>query len=126
MKKNTKNQYKTLLAVLITTLMIASVFGSRAFIMTKGDIIDQQQTSTAGGCASMSVPGYAQSFKPTLSPLTKVELHMSYAGNPNVDFVVSIRSDLINGDDLTWISKTAAQIGGGMRFGWCATRSLIS
>ena len=51
----------------------------------------------------------AQSFKPSLDTLTKVELYVNKVGSPSADLVVSIRSSL-SGQDLTAISKSPSQI----------------
>jgi parallel beta-helix repeat protein len=52
---------------------------------------------------------YAQSFKPTLNTLTKVELYIDRTGTPPDDLVVSIR-DTPTGSDLTSISVPASMI----------------
>ena len=64
------------------------------------DTLDQQQTVDSGYSWSISEYGYyAQSFKPTLSQLTRVQLLLFKQGTPG-GLTISIRSSL-TGPDLT-------------------------
>ena len=64
------------------------------------DILDQQQLVDSNYAFAVSENGYyAQSFKPTLGWLTRVELKLYKIGNP-VGLRISIRSNL-TGSDLT-------------------------
>lgn len=73
------------------------------FIKTIGklnfDILDQQQTYDSGWSWGVIGPTaeFAQSFKPTLSTLTKVQLLLLKQGNPT-GLTIAIRSSLTGGD----------------------------
>ena len=71
--------------------------------ISSGDEVDQENDFSNDGALFIweEVCG-AQSFKPTLSILTRVELHCGES-SPIEDVIVSIRSSL-DGDDLTSIS----------------------
>ena len=93
---------------------ISSNAGSGTFnvyvnVILSNDILDQQQTlyNRYFACYSMYVGG--QSFKPTLSMLTRVEIYMRKSGVPSNDVVLSIRSNPY-GSDLVSISKPGSQI----------------
>jgi len=67
------------------------------------DILDQQQIQYCGWCFGITGAGMlAQSFKPTLKTLTKVELYMYQKGSPT-GLKISIRSSL-SGEDLTSVT----------------------
>jgi len=63
------------------------------------EIIDQSQTNVGTGCVMWN-HFLAQSFKPSMSPLTKVDLLLWWAEPyPNMNIIVSIRESL-DGEDL--------------------------
>lgn len=72
------------------------------------DTLDQQQTVDSGFSWAISENGYyAQSFKPTLSQLTRVELLMFKKGTPD-GLRISIRSSLTDSDlTLKYISASS-------------------
>ena len=73
------------------------------------DTVDQQQTLDSLVSYSISEYGYyAQSFKPTLNQLTKVELRLYKVGTPT-GLTISIRSSL-TGADLTSKYLSSASI----------------
>jgi len=109
-----KKGIKIVISFLMVQIVIFSVLSGTVIGNENGDELDQEQTSSAGWVGSLSVPGFAQSFRPTMKYLTRIELHMAKTGTPNVDFVVSIRKN-INDADLVSVSKTGDQIGGGAR-----------
>ena len=68
---------------------------------TINDTIDQNQTGNCGhGIDIYNETIYAQSFKPSVEVLTKVQLFLSREGNPSDDakITVSIRSSLYRND----------------------------
>jgi hypothetical protein len=69
------------------------------------DELDQYQDISDGSFATLSEhPNWAQSFKPSLNVLTRVELWCSGTVGVTGNFVVSIRDDLY-GEDLRMTSK---------------------
>jgi hypothetical protein len=65
---------------------------------TNEEIIDQSQTDIGTGCIIWN-HFLAQSFKPSMSPLTKVELPLWWGDpKPDVDVIVSIRENLCGND----------------------------
>ena len=72
------------------------------------EIVDQSQTNIGTGCV-MYNQYLAQSFKPTKTPLTKVELLLWRDVNPISDMIVSIRES-IYGDDLVSIAVPACEL----------------
>lgn len=93
---------------------IISVFVGTSFALNISngenfdDVPDQYQTTKTG-----SIGGFefrvAQSFKPTLNKLTRVELLAEKTGSPYGDLTISIRRYL-NGDDYTSITMLAQDI----------------
>ena len=73
------------------------------------DQLDQQQPDSNRFTFVIDLAHRAQSFKPQLEVLTRVELYMYKYGNINSDIVISIRDNLY-GNDLTVCSKSAYQI----------------
>jgi len=73
------------------------------------DQLDQQQPDFNRFTFVIALAHRAQSFKPQMEVLTRVELYMYKYGNINSDIVVSIRNNLY-GNDLTVCSKSAYQI----------------
>jgi VCBS repeat-containing protein len=71
--------------------------------------LDQEQTQGNLNFLAYGDRWGAQSFKPTLKTLTRVELYVKKRGSPPNDLVVSIR-DSLTGNDLTAISKPASLI----------------
>lgn len=71
--------------------------------------LDQQQTKTGYNFAIFSSRWGAQSFKPTLGVLTKLELFIGKQGSFSSDIIVSIRSDP-SGSDLSVVIKSASEI----------------
>jgi len=71
--------------------------------ITLDEIVDQQQTHSGGGGILCGNWIWAQSFKPRLITLTKVEILLSKVGNPPHDIVISIKESL-DGDVLASIS----------------------
>jgi len=79
---------------------------------TMNDTIDQNQTGNCGkGIAIYNETMYAQSFKPSLGILTKVQLFLSREGNLSDDakIIVTIRSSLYR-MDLAYKSINGSQI----------------
>jgi hypothetical protein len=73
------------------------------------DGLDQENTDWKGsGLAGLTYP-MAQSFKPTLNLLTRVELIAWRVGNPQGNLTISIRENL-SGTDLTNVSILAENI----------------
>jgi len=70
---------------------------------------DQQQTQYEKGAPISGKIWLAQSFKPTKSMLTKVELYVKRSANTRTNLVVSIRKEL-NGEDLTSIEVSPERI----------------
>ena len=80
------------------------------------DEIDQQQDKYDG--ASTALLGtmlFAQSFKPSLGTLTRVELLMNKLGDLYGDSILSIRESL-SGEDLTSVSKESLEINNDMEW----------
>jgi len=82
---------------------------SVAQIRYSKSVIDQQQTQDYRFAGTYDRFWNGQSFKPTLSTLTNVELYMMRLGTPPNDVVLSVRSSL-HGPDLTSISIPALAI----------------
>jgi hypothetical protein len=95
-------------------ISISSNGGSGTFtvsvtVIEQTETLDQQQTQYNNNFALYTTRWGGQSFKPTASTLTRVELYMRKAGSPPADVVLSIRSS-ISGPDLVSLSKSASQI----------------
>ena len=73
------------------------------------EVLDQQQTQYNNNFALYTTRWGGQSFKPTVTLLTRVEVYMRKAGSPPSDVVLSVRSSL-TGADLVSVSKPASQI----------------
>jgi len=109
-----KEVVKKSLVVGVILLFSGTVFASNisSNMAFYGDELDQQQTiwtEYEGYGIHNSDEMMAQSFKPTLSVLTRVELAAGNFGNPSGNLVVSIRSSL-NGEDLTSAYVSAQDI----------------
>ena len=65
------------------------------------DVLDQNQSDDSGWSRVLLIQGsmFAQSFKPSLNVLTRVELLLVKVGSPH-ELTISIRSNL-SGEDLT-------------------------
>jgi VCBS repeat-containing protein len=74
-----------------------------------GDEVDQEQTQDNYNFIVYDDRWGAQSFKPTLGTLTRIELYMQRRGNPPNNVVVSIRESL-TGEDLVVIYKSPSEI----------------
>lgn len=88
------------LGILVVMLMIVSAVVT---ITVSADEVDQQQIKASSAiCFGWYYSKCAQSFKPSLDTLTKVELLIGKKlyGNPNGTLIVSIRSSL-DGNELT-------------------------
>jgi hypothetical protein len=93
---------------------ISSNAGSETFtiyltVIPITEIVDQQQTVTTNNFALYTTRWGGQSFTPTVSSLSRIELYIRKAGSPPSDLVLSVRSS-ISGADLVSISKPAWQI----------------
>ena len=86
---------------------------TRSFTVQINYLLDQQQTRYDKSNGVYSTRWSAQSFKPTLGLLTKVNLYVGKTGSPPNDLVVSIRSSL-TGSDLVSISKSSSGIPSGI------------
>jgi hypothetical protein len=73
------------------------------------EILDQQQTQATSNNILYASRWGGQSFTPTKSVLTRVELYIRKVGNPPSALTLSVRSSL-TGADLVKISKPASQI----------------
>ena len=78
-------------------------------INTPVEILDQQQTQYKDNFVLYTTRWGGQSFKPTVTSLTRVEVFMRKAGSPPSGAVLSIRSSL-TGADLVSIAKSASRI----------------
>jgi len=78
-------------------------------IISLDEIVDQQQTHSGGGGILCGNWIWAQSFKPRLITLTKVEISLSKVGSPPHDIVISIKESL-DGDVLTSTSLSPSEI----------------
>jgi len=78
-------------------------------VNTPVEILDQQQTQYNDNFVLYTTRWGSQSFKPTVTSLTRVEVLMRKAGTPPSGAVLSVRSSL-TGNDLISISKPASQI----------------
>lgn len=81
------------------------------FYITKGEYIDQQQTDHGGSGYNINYGQFvAQSFKPSVQRLSKVDLKIfKYNGVPDYDLEFSVRDNL-NGADLLKITKSGSQV----------------
>jgi hypothetical protein len=83
--------------------------------ITDGEIIDQSQTNHGTSCIIWN-HYLAQSFKPSMSPLTKVDLALWWGyPQPNIDMIVTIRESL-QGEDLITTRISGDELTG--EFGW--------
>jgi VCBS repeat-containing protein len=80
-----------------------------SFLIATPEQLDQHQTQGTYNFVAYGSRWGAQSFKPTLETLTRVELLVRKRGNPPNNLVVSIR-DSLTGDDLTMVSKPPSEI----------------
>jgi hypothetical protein len=71
--------------------------------------LDQQQTQSNYKCIIYSARWGGQSFTPTMSILTQVELYVKKVGTPPSTLTLSVRSSN-TGADLVSVSKAASQI----------------
>jgi hypothetical protein len=106
------NNFSKVGAFVITMLMISSVFGGVALA---GDVADQQQTQHDGVFFVWNYEGgakcfWAQSFKPSASPLTKVDLRVQGGTLEQEDLVMHIRHGSLEGDDIAVVHKTPEEI----------------
>ena len=100
---NKKGYFRTLEAI----IAIVVIFVIGIFLLTglsSGTVIDQLdqfQTQCDDWCGLHDGTYDAQSFKPTLNTLTRVELLVEKTGDPSGFLQISIKNSL-NGDDLTF------------------------
>ena len=99
---------------------ISSNGGSGTFtvyviVIQQIEVLDQQQTQYNNNFALYTTRWGGQSFKPTVSSLTRAVVFMRKAGIPPSNVVFSVRSSL-TGADLVSLSKPASQIP--TRNGW--------
>lgn len=97
---------KKIFGILVMTLLIITTLFPVALSV---EDLDQEQTEYGYNFAMFSSRWGAQSFKPTLSVLTKLELLIGKQGSFSSDIVVSIRSDP-SGPDLSVVTKAASEI----------------
>ena len=93
---------------------ISSNGGSGTFtvyltVVIQTEVLDQQQTQYNSNYAFYTTRWCGQSFIPTVTSLTRVEVYIRKTGTPASDMVLSIRSSL-RGADLVSVSKPASQI----------------
>ena len=103
---------RKILCILVLMLLFSSIFpivgSSRIF----DDVIDQEQpiwTENEGYGIHNSNEKMAQSLKPTLNTLTRVQLVAGNFGSPSGNLFISIR-DSLNGDDLASASISVHDI----------------
>jgi hypothetical protein len=92
--------YKKIVGILIMTLFIGTSFCS-SFSSLKDEELDQYQTGDS--YAFVGTTGWAQSFKPTLNTLSRVEVNLYRKPSSTVDLTVSIRPS-IDGIILTSVT----------------------
>jgi hypothetical protein len=80
----------------------------------KNEEIDQVQETYVTGYGTWNNGEFAQSFIPSTSTLTKIDLFMFRRGDPDL-ITISVRKDL-NGEDITFVEKSADVVPGG--FDW--------
>jgi hypothetical protein len=74
------------------------------------DVIDQQQTTSDDSLVVLGMrQNIAQSFKPTLDRLTKIEIRVKRVGSPAGDLTLSIKSSL-TGTDLTSLPLSSSAL----------------
>jgi len=79
------------------------------------DEIDQQQDKYDASTCLLGTMLFAQSFRPSLETLTRVELLMNKLGNLYGNSILSIRESL-SGEDLTSVSKESLEIYSDMKW----------
>ena len=79
-----------------------------AIISAGGEIIDQSQQKYSGQVSIYGTTKYAQSFAPSLSKITKVELYIMKQGSPS-SLIFSIRESL-TGANIVTVNKQASEI----------------
>ena len=89
--------------ILLVMLLIGTTFSTLGLAtnMNNLDHIDQYQTNESGhGWSILPLQWIAQEFTPTLEILTRVELNLFKAGDPdeNIELTVSIRKVLEEND----------------------------
>lgn len=92
--------------------VVAVYLKNNVLSVLTNDQLDQSQTQWEGaGCGTKNYCEQAQSFKPTLNVLTRIELIVTHQNNENPTGIVkmSIR-DSITGDDLTSFTIDAATV----------------
>lgn len=81
----------------------------RSSFESSDEQIDQQQIINEGYFSSSIPTDWAQSFKPTMDSLTKVELNIQKKGNPTGSLTVSIR-DSLSGSNIISTSVSTSSI----------------
>lgn len=97
-----KKKYKKIIVFILITLLTISTFTSVSSKNTtlNDDKIDQEQTQTSGKDYIYNGHWRAQSFKPTASILTRIQLYINKNGAITSDFQISIKKTL-TGEELT-------------------------
>lgn len=114
---------KRIMSIIICMLLISTLVPIMGMASENHEMIKENTSVNAGGGYILdqmqTIDGYyysvlggywrAQSFKPSLSPLVKVRLHVESDGLIEDALDVSIRAEL-SGEDLTYVSVPSANI----------------
>ena len=99
-----------MIKILLIILFLVSSYASAMNIYSSGDIVDQSQTNRNLKILFSPPQQYAQSFIPTISKLSKVELYLNISGNPTVTGIVVSIKKFLSGDNLTVVEKSVNEI----------------
>ena len=104
---------KKIVGILVMTLFLVSVYGSATKIDLNDDIIDQSQPFM--DLNNKLIPGHqnAQSFRPSLNNLSKVELYLYRIGNPQIKNIIFSIKDSQSEANLTTVEKSVGEISTG-------------
>lgn len=102
----------SLIITVLSSMMVrsaADIYGDKRDLSVNVDILDQEQIQHNHESSIHSSVWIAQSFKPSMTPLIKIELNIRKPVVIERPFDISIRKDLI-GADLTYTSVPSTQI----------------
>jgi hypothetical protein len=109
MKVRVLGIFYLLIGVYFTSFSNATIYDYSTINHTSDDQIDQQQTLMYAGAGPSYPSKLAQSFKPSVNTLTRVQLYLGRDYSVSGNIKISIRSTLI-GPTLTSISISAQSI----------------
>ena len=105
--------WKKIVGILVMTLFLVSLYGSATKIDLNDDIIDQSQPFKDKNIKLIPEHQNAQSFRPSLNNLTKVELYLYKIGNPQIKNIIFSIKDSQSEANLSTVEKSLGEISNG-------------